>query len=217
MKRNHSLGDSSEEMATIGYLSPVHPDLLLANIQTELNTEIQCINAQKDDNYLVEHGLFRGVRGELVISHGAVRGKSKQHGDVVNSKAVVVECPKSKTGYYLQNVQSALRIFHWSPDMQKVKFVPFSLKNDPLTKEVFTDMLVYNSLENNKKAFAQILGVSRDDMLELRGVLITKGPTITHVEPTTLTDKQGRWRIYTSKDKLESLEHWLKANIAGLC
>jgi hypothetical protein len=27
MKRNHSLGDSSEEMATLGYLSPVHPDL----------------------------------------------------------------------------------------------------------------------------------------------------------------------------------------------
>jgi hypothetical protein len=71
-------------------------------------------------------------------------------------------------------------------------------------------------MENNKKAFTQILGVSRDDMLELRGLLITKGPTITHVEPTKLTDKQGCWRIYTSKDKLESLEHWLKANIAVL-
>jgi hypothetical protein len=216
MKRNHSLGDSSEEMATLGYLSPVHPDLRLDNIQMEMNKEIQCINAQKDDDFLAEHGVFRGVLGEIVIAHGAVRVSSKKHGVVNNSKAVIVECPKSKIPYYLQTVQDSLHVFDWSPDMQKVKFVPFSLKNDPMTKEVFTDMLVYNSLENNKKAFAQILGVSRDDMLELRGELITKGPTITHVEPTTLTDKQGRWRIYTSKDKIDSLEHWLKANIAVL-
>ena len=54
MQRNHSLGDSSAEMATIGYLSPIDPDLLLDNIQSELNQEIQCINAQKDDDYLVE-------------------------------------------------------------------------------------------------------------------------------------------------------------------
>ena len=127
MKRNHSLGDSSEEMSTIGYLSPVHPDLLLEHIQTELNKEIQCINAQKDDDYLVEHGLYRGICGEIVIAHGAVRGSSKQHGDVDNTKAVVVECPKSNTSYYLQTVQDALRIFHWSPDMKQVKFVPFAL------------------------------------------------------------------------------------------
>ncbi len=37
MKRNHSLGDSSEEMATLGSLSPAHPDLRLDNIQMEMN------------------------------------------------------------------------------------------------------------------------------------------------------------------------------------
>jgi hypothetical protein len=95
-------------MSTIGYLSPVHPDLLLGHIQTELNKEIECINAQKDEDYLVESGLYRGVPGEIVITHGAVRGSSKNHGAIVNSKAVVVECPKSKTGYYLQTVQEAL-------------------------------------------------------------------------------------------------------------
>jgi hypothetical protein len=216
MKRNHSLGDSSEEMATIGYLSPVHPDLVLENIQLELNKEILCINAQKDDDFLAEHSIFRGVLGEVVIAHGGVRCSSKKHGDVNNSRAVVVECPKSKVPYYMQTVQESLRTFNWSPDMKKVKFVPFSLKNDPKTKEVFADMLVYNSLENNNKAFAQILGVSRDDMLEIRGLLITNGPTITHVEPTQLSDKQGRWRIYTSQANLESLETWLKENLAAI-
>jgi hypothetical protein len=98
MQRNHSLGDSSEEMATIGYLSPAHPDLLLAHIQTELNKEFCSINAQKDDNFLAEHGVHRGVHGEIVIAHGAVRRSSKKQCNVVNSKAVIVECPRSKMG-----------------------------------------------------------------------------------------------------------------------
>jgi hypothetical protein len=216
MQRNHSLGDSAQEMATIGYLSPVHPDLLLDNLQTELNKEIQCINAQKDDDFLAEHGIHRGVCGELVIAHGAVRGKSKQLGDVVNTQAVVVECPKNKANYYLQTVQEALRILHWSPDMRKVKFVPFALKSNQKTKEIFTKMIVYNSVENDKKTFSQILGVSRDDMLEVRTLLIDQCPSITHIEPTQLTDKQGRWRIFTSKDKLDTVSNWLKANLASL-
>jgi hypothetical protein len=216
MQRNHSLGDSSQEMATIGYLSPVHPDLLLDNLQTELNTEIQCINAQKDDDFLAEHGIHRGVRGELVIAHGAVRGKSKQLGDVVNSQAVVVECPKNKASYYLQTVQEALRILHWSPDMRKVKFVPFALKSNQKTKEIFTKMIVYNSLENDKKAYSQILGVSRADMLEVRTLLIDQCPSITHIEPTKLTDQQGRWRIFTSKDNLDTVSNWLTENLASL-
>jgi hypothetical protein len=214
MYRNHSLGDSSEEMATIGYLSPIDPDLLLDHIQSELNTEIQCINAQKDDDYLVENGLRRGVIGELVIKHGAVRGSSKQHGDIVNSRAVVVECPKSKMGYYLQTVQEAFRTFQWSPDMRKVKFVPFALKTDPKNNDIFTNMIVHNSLENANKAYAQVLGISRADMLELRDLLIQEGPNITNIAPTKVTDKQGRWRIYTSKDTLGALEIWLTENLA---
>jgi hypothetical protein len=216
MKRNHSLGDSSEEMVTIGYLSPVHPELSLDHLQTELNNEIQCINAQKDDDFLADYGIHRGVRGELVIAHGAVRGTSKQHGDVVNSKAVVVECPKSKSGYYVQTVQEALRIFGWSPDLKKVKFVPFALKANSKTKDIFTNMIVYNSLENHKKAYAQVLGVSRDNMLEVRDRLIEECPVITHIDPTQLTEKQGRWRIYTSTDKLDFVEKWLTAHLARL-
>ena len=216
MKRNHSLGDSSEEMVTIGYLSPIHPDLLLANLQTELNTEIQCINAQKDDDFLAEHGVHRGVHGDIVIAHGAVRGSSKQHGEVVNSRGVIVECPKSKMGYYVQTVQDALRILHWSPDMRKIKFVPFALRTQTKTKEIFTNMIVYNSLENQKKSYTQILGVSREDMLEIRTILINQCPTITHIDPTSLTNKQGRWKIYTGNDKLASVEDWLKGNLSRL-
>jgi hypothetical protein len=216
MKRNQSLGDSTAEMATIGYLAPVHPDLLLENIQLELNKEIQCMKAQQEEDYLVEHGVRRGVIGELVIAHGAVRGSSKKYGDVVNSKAVVVECPKHKAGYFLHNIQEALRTFHWSPDLKKVKFVPFALKDDPKTKDVFTNMIVYNSLENSKKAYAQILGVSCDDMEALRDKLISDGPNITHVEPTRLSAKQGRWRIYTTKDNLETIEKWLKEHLPSL-
>jgi hypothetical protein len=48
--------------------------------------------------------------------------------------------------------------------MKKVKFVPFALKADIKTKEVFTNMSVYNSLENNKKAYTQIIGASRNHM-----------------------------------------------------
>jgi hypothetical protein len=94
MQRNHSLGDSSEEMATIGYLSPAHPDLLLAHIQTELNNKFPSINAQKDDKFLAEHGVHPGVHGEIIIAHGAVCGSSKQHSNVVNLKVVIVECPR---------------------------------------------------------------------------------------------------------------------------
>jgi hypothetical protein len=43
--QSFSGGDSSKEMATIGHLSPVHPDLLLAIIQTELKTKIKCTSA----------------------------------------------------------------------------------------------------------------------------------------------------------------------------
>jgi hypothetical protein len=215
MKRNHSLGDSSEEMATIGYLSPVHPDLLLDNIQSELNQEIEYINGTKDDDFLRQHGLSGDALGELVIAHGAVRGTSKQLGDVVNSQAVIVECPKNKATYYLQTVQEALGTFDWSPDMSKIKFVPFSLKANLKTKDIFTTMIVYNSMENEKKGVAQILGVSRSDMLDLRSQLITDGPNITHVEPTKLTDLQGRWRIYTSKDNLDTMSNWLTANLAS--
>jgi hypothetical protein len=100
--------------------------------------------------------------------------------------------------------------------MKKVQFVPFALKAEKTTKEVFTNMIIYNSLENSKKAYAQILGVSRDDMLELRNLLITDGPDITHIEPTKLTDSQGRWRIYTSKDKLVTMEQWLKEHLARM-
>jgi hypothetical protein len=216
MKRNQSLGDSTAEMATIGYLAPVHPDLLLENIQLELNKEIQCMKAQQEEDYLVEHGVRRGVIGELVIAHGAVRGSSKQHGDVINSKAVVVECPKNKAGYFLNNIQEALRTFQWSPDMKKVKFVPFALKADPKTKDVFTNMIVYNSMENSKKAYAQILGVSSDDMGEIRDKLISDGPNITHVEPTRLAEKQGRWRIYTTRENLDTIEKWLKEHLPSL-
>jgi hypothetical protein len=215
MKRNHSLGDSSEEMATIGYLSPVHPDLLLDNIQLELNQEIELINGTKDDEFLRKHGLSSDALGELVIAHGAVRGTSKQIGDVVNSQAVIVECPKSKATYYLQTVQEALGTFDWSPDMKKIKFVPFSLKANLQTREIFTKMIVYNSMENDKKGVAQILGVSRGDMMDLRTQLIADGPNITHVEPTKLTDLQGRWRIYTRKDNLDTVLNWLKANLAS--
>jgi hypothetical protein len=215
MKRNHSLGDSSEEMATLGYLSPVHPDLLLDNLQLELNQEIEFINGTKDEEFLRKHGLSSDTLGEIVIAHGAVRGTSKQFGDVVNSKAVIVECPKSKAEYYLQTVQEALGTFDWSPDMQKVKFVPFSLKANPKTKEIFTKMIVYNSMENDKKGIAQILGVSRTDMLDLRTQLIADGPNITHVEPTKLTDLQGRWKIFTSTDNLDTVSNWLKANLAS--
>jgi hypothetical protein len=126
----------------------------------------------------------------LLISHGAVRGSSKQHGDVVNSKVVVVECPKNKAGYFLTNIQEALCTFQWSPDLKKVKFVPFALKADPKTKDVFTNMIVYSSMENSKKAYAQILGVSCDDMGEIRDKLISDSPNITHVEPTRLSEKQ---------------------------
>jgi hypothetical protein len=214
MKRNHSLGDSSEEMATIGYLSPVHPEILLDNLQTELNNEIQCINAQHDDDFLFEHGMSRGVPGELVIAHGAVRGSSKQLGEIVNSKAVIVECPKSKAGFYLKTVQDALRTFQWSPDLKKVKFVPFGLKENSKTTEIFTKMIVYNSVENNKKAYSQILGVSRDDMEGIRDTMITDGPGITHIAPTTTTDKQGRWKIFTRKGNLDSLDKWLTDNLS---
>jgi uncharacterized coiled-coil protein SlyX len=216
MKRNHSLGDSSEEMATIGYLSPVHPDIRLDNLQKELNQEIDLINDSKDASFLSEHGVSRDTLGEIVIAHGAVRGKSKQLGDVVNSKAVIVECPKSKAGYYLQTVQDALRTFDWSPDLRKVKFVPFGLKTNQRTSDVFTKMIVYNSVENDKKAFVQILGVSRDDMQDIRSELIDKGPMITHVEPTKLTDLQGRWLIYSCKDNLDTLSNWLTAHLASL-
>jgi hypothetical protein len=216
MQRNHSLGDSSEEMATIGYLSPAHPDLLLAHIQTELNKEFCSINAQKDDNFLAEHGVHRGVHGEIVIAHGAVRGSSEKQCDVVNSKAVIVECPRSKMGYYVQTVQEALRSFQWSPDMKQVKFVPFALKADVKTKEIFTNMIVYNSLENNKKTFSQVLGVSLDNMLEIRDVIIEGCPYITHIDPTPLTAKQGRWKIYTSKAKLDTIEKWLTENLARM-
>jgi hypothetical protein len=213
MKRNHSLGDSSEEMATIGYLSPVHPEILLGNLQTELNKEIQCINAQHDDDFLFEYGMSRGVLGEIVIAHGAVRGSSKQLGDIVNSKAVIVECPKSKASFYLRTIQDALLTFQWSPDLKKVKFVPFGLKVDSKTTEIFTKMIVYNSVENDKKAYSQILGVSRDDMEGIRDLLITDGPGISHIAPTTTTDKQGRWKIFTRKDNLDSLDKWLTDNL----
>jgi hypothetical protein len=216
MKRNHSLGDSSEEMATIGYLSPVHPDIRLDNIQKELNKEIEFINEVKEDGFLRDHGVSRDTIGEIVIAHGAVRGKSKHLGDVVNSKAVIVECPKRKAGYYLQTVQEALHTFAWSPDMKKVKFVPFGLKMNDKTSDAFTKMIVYNSVENDKKEIVPILGVSRDDMLDLRMLLISEGPTITHVEPTHLTDKQGRWLIYTSKGNLDTMSNWLTANLARL-
>jgi hypothetical protein len=52
-------------------------------------------------------------------------------------QAVIVECPKSKATYYLQTVQEALGTFDWSPDMKKIKFVPFSLKANLQTKEIF--------------------------------------------------------------------------------
>ena len=216
MKRNQSLGDSAAEMATIGYLSPVHPDLLLDHIQLGLNQELQCIKAQQEEDYLLEYGVRRGVLGEIVIAHGAVRGSSKQHGDVVNTKAVIVECPKHKAGYYMKHIQEALRTFDWSPDMKKIKFVPFALKADPKTKDVFTNMLVYNSMENDKKAYAQILGVSCDDMESLRLKLIADGPNITHVEPTRLSAKQGRWRIFSNRSNLETVEKWLKEHLASL-
>jgi hypothetical protein len=213
MKRNQSLGDSTAEMATIGYLSPIHPDLLLDHIQLGLNKELQCIKAQQEEDYLVEHGVRRGVLGDLVIAHGSVRGSSKQHGDVVNTKAVIVECPKNKTAYYMKHIQEALRTFDWSPDLKKVKFVPFALKSDSKTKDVFTNMIVYNSLENDKKAYVQILGVSCEDMEELRDKFIADGPNITHIEPTRLSAKQGRWRIYTSKDNRDNVEKWLTLHL----
>jgi hypothetical protein len=56
--------------------------------------------------------------------------------------------------------------------MKKVKFVPFTLKADVKTKEIFTNLIVYNSLENNKKTFVQVLGVSLDNMLEIRDLII---------------------------------------------
>jgi hypothetical protein len=90
--------------------------------------------------------------------------------------------------------------------MKKVKFVPFGLKTNQKMLDVFTKMIVYNPVENNKKAFVQILGVSRDDMFDIRTLLIAEGPTITHVEPTKLTDLlQGQWMIYTSKDNLDTV------------
>ena len=216
MQRNHSVGDSSEEMAIIGYFSPVLPDLHLAHLQKELNHEIQYINEQKDDDFLTTHRVRRGVPGELVIAHGAIRGTSKQHGVVINSKAIVVECPKSKSRYYLQTVQKALHVFDWSPDLKKIKFVPFALKADAKTNEIFTNMIVYNSIENNTKAYAQILGVGRDDMLGIRDLLISECPLITHIDPTHLTVKQGRWRIYTSTGNLDAVEKWLSTNLARL-
>ena len=119
-------------------------------------------------------------------------------------------------GYYVQTMQEALRTFQWSPDMKKVKFVPFALKADVKTKDIFTNMIVYNSLENNKKTFTQVLGVSLDNMLEIRDLIIEGCPYITHIDPTQLTAKQGRWKIYTSKAKLETVEKWLTENLARM-
>ena len=75
-------------------------------------------------------------------------------------------------------------------------------------------MIIYNSIEKKKKIFAQILGVSRDDMSEIRSSLMSKGPSITHIEPTNLTDKQGRWKIYTRTDNLHNLDKWLNDNLS---
>jgi hypothetical protein len=72
---------------------------------------------------------------------------------------------------------------------------------------------VYNSVENAKKAYSQILGVSRDDMEGIRDLMISNGPGISHIAPTTTTDKQGRWKIYTCKDNLDSLDKWLTDNL----
>jgi hypothetical protein len=53
-------------------------------------------------------------------------------------------------------------------------------------------------------------------MLKVRPLLIDECPSITHIEPTKMTDKQGSWRIFTIKDKLDTVSNWLKANLAPL-
>ena len=116
----------------------------------------------------------------------------------------------------MKHIQEALRTFDWSPDLKKVKFVPFALKSDSKTKDVFTNMIVYNSLENDKKAYVQILGVSCEDMEGLCDKLIADGPHITHIEPTRLSAKQGRWRIYTSKDNRDNVEKWLTLHLVTM-
>eukprot|EP00980_Cylindrotheca_fusiformis_P022686 scaffold9573_cov86-Cylindrotheca_fusiformis.AAC.1 len=101
----------------------------------------------------------------------------------------------------------------WSPDLKKIKFVPFAMKNRKLAtrtqEEAFTNMLIYNSKEIAKKTTFQVLGVHADDMHHLQGPILEACPAISHIDATALTAKQGRWRIYCDKTCAKEVEKWL--------
>eukprot|EP00980_Cylindrotheca_fusiformis_P016916 scaffold5139_cov100-Cylindrotheca_fusiformis.AAC.2 len=105
----------------------------------------------------------------------------------------------------------------WSPALKKVKFVPFSMKAVKAHYEAFTNMLLYDARENDKKAFVQILGIYKHDMkLSLREKLLKECPEIAHVSSTILTERQGRFRVYADKSDIAKVEKWLSAEIENM-
>eukprot|EP00980_Cylindrotheca_fusiformis_P016563 scaffold4965_cov87-Cylindrotheca_fusiformis.AAC.5 len=119
----------------------------------------------------------------------------------------------------MRHLQEAIEEAAWSPDLQKIKFVPFAMKNKDANPEVFAKMLVLNSKENSKKTYFQILGVSHEWFnLKKHRIMIEECPGITHhVDPTELTGKQGRWRIYCDKENEDEVEKWLEEELVEFC
>eukprot|EP00980_Cylindrotheca_fusiformis_P027513 scaffold20799_cov73-Cylindrotheca_fusiformis.AAC.2 len=218
MKRNNSLGDKATEMSVIGWFSSLLPDLHLLYLQLLINSKMKRTARQCDQSELDKYGIDKNAPGEIFLTHGSVSGTSKVFGSVTNNRVIVVECPRPQVGFYMRHLQEAIEEAAWSPDLQKIKFVPFAMKNKEANPEVFAKMLVLNSKETSKKNF-QILGVSHEwfNLKKHRIMVVAESPGITHIDPTELTGKQGRWRIYCDKENEEKVEKWLEEELVEFC
>eukprot|EP00980_Cylindrotheca_fusiformis_P018578 scaffold6156_cov83-Cylindrotheca_fusiformis.AAC.2 len=91
MNRNHSLGDTAIEMASIGTVSPILPDLFLCQIEDTLNRHLMKNARTKGD--AAELKMFKidvKAPGEISLTHSAVSGTSSKFGKITNKRGVVV-------------------------------------------------------------------------------------------------------------------------------
>eukprot|EP00980_Cylindrotheca_fusiformis_P008996 scaffold1925_cov119-Cylindrotheca_fusiformis.AAC.1 len=218
MKRNNSLGDKATEMAVIGMCSGMLPDLHLMHFQILLNRKARRVAKTCDPSELEKFGIQADAFGELFLTHGSVSGNSKVFGSVTNNKVVVVECPRLHVGFYMRHLQEIIDKAAWSPDLQKIKFVPFAMKNKEANPEVFAKMIVYNSKANSKKTYFQVLGLASGwftTKIQRRMIYDCSG--ITHIDPTDLSVRQGRWRIYCDQENEDDVSKWLEEELVEFC
>eukprot|EP00980_Cylindrotheca_fusiformis_P017435 scaffold5425_cov55-Cylindrotheca_fusiformis.AAC.2 len=205
-------------MAVIGWISAMLPDLHLMCLQSMFNLKVRRVAKKCDPDELEKFGIQADERGEIFLTHGSVSGTSKAFGFVTNNRVVVVECPCPKVGFYMRHLQEIIDKAAWSPDLQKVKFVPFAMKNKEANPEVFAKMIVRNSKENDKKTYFQILGVAPSWFtVKAQKRMIAACPKITHVDLTDLSAKQGRWRVYCDKVNEDEVAKWLEAELEEFC